>query len=169
MLIYDPSLDPNHYIFRLLRIIDSANGQEIEVDKYRIIDFYLLYPSALTKFRFPDSSIDNIKKISKLMENKYNSINSPNFHFRKIEEFQKSAMWHLASLGFLDKIKLENRILKRMSKPLADELEERIYMAKNNLNEIENFLLSDALELPLIGKNGLKDRSGLLEYKYDAI
>jgi hypothetical protein len=169
MLIYDPSLDPNHYIFRLLRIVSSIEGGEIEVDKYRILDFYLLYPSALAKFRLPESSASNIKKAKKIIENKYNLINSPNFHFRKIEDFQKAAMWHLALLGFLNKEKLETGILKRADKRLAGELEERVSINKSYLDEIESFILSGALELPLLGKNGLKDRSGLMEYKYDTV
>ena len=169
MLIYDPALDPSHYIFRLLKIIHNAIDTEIEIDKYRIVDFYLLFPVALAKFRFPGGAPTEIRRTLKALENRYTGILSPQLHFQKNGMLQIAAISHLSSLGILDNDRLKSRMLKRTKKSLPEEINQKLTKTINNKSEIETFILSVVLQLPLLGDGGLKARSGLLEHKYDVI
>ncbi|MES2400494.1 MAG: ABC-three component system middle component 5 [Pseudomonadota bacterium] len=169
MLIYDPAFDPSHFVFRLLLILSKVANSTIELDKYRIIDFYLIYPIALTNFRAPGTSFKELKRDLKATESKYNAIKNPVPHFMKVEILQRAAINHVTALGFLYKDKLDQQILCRTAKELPEALNERLLSATTNLTSIEEFILGDILDLPLLGSDGLKARSGLIEHKYDAI
>ncbi|HGA8765958.1 TPA: ABC-three component system middle component 5, partial [Salmonella enterica subsp. enterica serovar Virchow] len=47
MLIYHPAYDAYHCLFRMIALIDHVN--EIEVDKARILDFYLIFPALVSE------------------------------------------------------------------------------------------------------------------------
>lgn len=46
MITYNPAFDLYHCIFRMIHIIQRLDDNEcLEVDKIRIWDFYILFPS----------------------------------------------------------------------------------------------------------------------------
>ncbi len=48
MITYNPAFDLYHSIFRMAHIVDRlSDGECFEIDKVRIWDFYLLFPSKL--------------------------------------------------------------------------------------------------------------------------
>lgn len=47
MLIYHPAYDAYHCVFRMLLIAERVSG--IEVEKARILDFYLVFPGMVKK------------------------------------------------------------------------------------------------------------------------
>lgn len=169
MLIYDPALDLSHYVFRLLRFLEAIENIEVEVEKYRIIDFYVLYPTALAKFRSPGNSMTEVKKVLKSIENKYNSIQSPKLHFKKIENLQNAALTYMVSIQILDAVSFKGKIIKRTTKSLPLELMKKIQQSNATNDVVEKYIYEDMFALPLLGSKGLKDRSELLEYKYDAL
>lgn len=57
-LSYHPAFDAFNNIFRFLRIILNENVSSIEVDKLRILDYYLLFPWRAATIRLPQKTLD---------------------------------------------------------------------------------------------------------------
>lgn len=169
MLIYDPALDLNHFVFRLIRIICEVNNTTIEFEKYRIIDFYLLFPAALSTFKMPAESFQSLKKIIETKQNKYSQPIDVNHQFQKIEIFQVAATRYLASINILDSDALEHGVLKKNIALIPEKLIEQLEVAKSVDDFLESFILETLLKISLLGSSGLKARSKLIEYKYDII
>ena len=83
MLIYHPAFDIYHGIFRLLRILSLAPRQKFEIERIRILDFYVLFPSELPRYTFPGRSRPGRKQFK--AENPYQSIADPKRIFFRLE------------------------------------------------------------------------------------
>lgn len=79
MLIYHPAFDAYHCLFRMIAIIDHLNV--VEVDKVRILDFYMIFPALVSKIRMP-TTYNKSKAEAKKYSNEYRDPISPSFrHF----------------------------------------------------------------------------------------
>ena len=89
MLIYHPAYDAYHCLFRMIALINNIDT--IEIEKARILDFYLTFPSLVEKIRMPQNH-SHIKKIAKKYFNDYrNPINSASV-FQDMHQIQISAI-----------------------------------------------------------------------------
>lgn len=118
--------------------------------------------------RLPDvPALKGMKQKVKSEENRYNAIRNPRLHFMKVENLQLATVRHLVSIGILDVDAFEHRMLKRTTTPLAVELDQRLSEAMETAEPISRLLLNIISTVQLLGKDGLKARSKLMEYKYD--
>lgn len=62
MLVYHPAYDAYHCLFRMMAIMENTN--RLEIDKLKILDFYILFPALLSEVKMPREFI-KIKKNSK--------------------------------------------------------------------------------------------------------
>lgn len=168
MLIYDPALDFRHAIFRLLLIIRNSSEDSIELDRYRIIDFYTLYPGMIAAFKMPRNLYTEVKKYSKSKQNKYNTPNNPIFSFSQLHDIQKSAIDYLASIELIGKDYSKSSLLLLKNQQNFPELLGFIDSSRSIDTNYDEVLWDFFMTYPLLGKDGLKARSGLLEYRYDA-
>ena len=117
MLIYHPAYDAYHCIFRMIALIDHVN--EIEVDKARILDFYLIFPSLVEKIRMP-YNYSYIKKIAKKYSNDYRNPISAISTFRDLHQIQMAAIRCLAATGLIEIAVLDKGLIKRTEKEIPD-------------------------------------------------
>ena len=83
-----------------------------------------------------------------------------------MKSFQISALKSIASYGLIDSKLLTKNIVRRTEKEIPKELADKfaeVTIEKANVIR----LMVGFWELPLYGKFGLKDRTGLIEFKYD--
>ena len=166
MLTYHPAFDFYHCIFRMLRLLERLPKTPHELVKLRILDFYLLFPSELKGFEFPRNI--QTKKRNFQKENIYERIEDPKRILMRLEPFQITACKSLCSHGLIDpKVFDEGKIL-RTSLPLPESLLAKI--GESNLTEPEpiGLLTGPFNNIDLYGKSGLKKRSDLFTYRYDA-
>ena len=84
----------------------------------------------------------------------------------RMKSYQLSALKCLASYGLIDSTLLAKNIVRRTNKEIPSELSSKfneLTIEKQNVIK----LIVGFWELPLYGKYGLKDRTGLIEFKYD--
>ena len=166
MLIYHPAFDIYNCVFRMLQLMTYMKQEEIELDRLRIWDFYLTFPNEARNISYP-STLSELKKIFKTKEaNPYEDLIDPRRIIERMKSFQLSALKCIASYGLIDSKLLSKNIVRRTDKTIPTELTERF----NDLTlEKENIikLIVGFWELPLYGKLGLKDRTGLIEFRYD--
>jgi hypothetical protein len=166
MLFYHPAFDIYHSIFRMLRILDSSPQNVFEIERLRIFDFYLLFPSELYKFKFPISLVKQKRQFKG--ENPYQQINDPKRIFFRLEPYQLCALKSLAAHQFIDgNLFFTDGKIRRTETALPNGLNEAVKVANTNSNAIVEFLTGPLLKIDLYGESGLKGRSDLFEYRYD--
>ncbi|PNL51044.1 hypothetical protein CEP63_018305 [Proteus mirabilis] len=164
MLIYHPAYDAYHCLFRMIVLIDHVN--EIEVDKARILDFYFIFPALLAEIRMPHN-YRNIKKEAKKYSNDYrNPINGVST-FRDMHEIQMAAIRCLAATGLIELKSLEKGMIERTNKSIPDGLLLSMRDFLNTNKEVNLFIINTLSQFHLTGKDGLKDRTNLMEFRYD--
>ncbi|MDN4622701.1 ABC-three component system middle component 5 [Pantoea agglomerans] len=164
MLIYHPAYDAYHCIFRMIALIDHVN--EIEVDKARILDFYLIFPALVSEIRMPQN-FSTIKKEAKKYSNEYHNPINTTSTFRDMHEIQIAAIRCLAATGLIEVKSLEKDFIKRTDKSIPDGLLLSMRDFLKSKDEVYNFIIVKLSQFHLTGKDGLKDRTNLMEFRYD--
>lgn len=168
-IAYHPAFDAGHATFRYLRLRRGLGISQIEFDKLRILDFYVLFPHRAIAIRLMQQDL-SLRSLAKQTESSagYSALPSDTVLFGRMEPAQIAAAQTMATSGALDEDALSLGIVKFQDFPTPAELEMRVVAANT-----ENF---QALEIakvlfgyPLLGAGGLKDRTGLLEHRYDKV
>lgn len=165
MLIYHPAFDAYHCAFRMLTI--TSQHHLLEFSKLRILDFYLCFPSEIASVELPQNLV-GIKKFAKLEKNPYRGPVSRYRTFREMESIQSATSRLLALTGIFSPTALEAGNVIRTGQTLPVELQQAVMSSTKDKNEVVNFIFSKFAEIPLHGIGGLKQRTGLMEYRYDA-
>ncbi len=167
MLMYHPVLDTNHCIYRMLLIFEQIESQEIDVDMYRIIDYYLLFPSALKKLKHLPRNLTKYNKVINKIPLPYEAMQNEKRVMHELEKIQKVAMRYLVAKKYLDMGLYRNSHLKRTKIEIPEKLA-KLLLSDNIVDEVWfKLVITELPRITLGGSSGLKKRSGLLEYKYD--
>lgn len=157
----------------MLKLLIHFKGENnIELDRLRIWDYYLLYPNKMKSIHFSSEEKDikaYIKRFITKSDNPYENVLNDRKMFEKIKPYQMSAINSLASYGIINKDYLiENRI-STVNKDffITSDLNFKKKLSIQEENTIK-LLTSHYYQVSLFGKNGLKNKTGLLESKYDA-
>lgn len=164
MLIYHPAFDAYHCIFRMLAVSESVN--QVEIEKARILDFYLLFPSAVALIRLP-TSIKDARRLARAMANPYHDPINPTSMFRDMRYVQEAALKCIAASGLIDRDLFEAGFVKRTAQQIPHNLLRSAQEFLTNREPVASVVLNDLADLPLRGENGLKHRTQMMEYKYD--
>lgn len=166
MLIYHPAFDIYNCVFRMLQLLTHMKQEEVEVDRLRIWDFYLTFPNEARHISYP-ITLSDLKAIFKKKEpNPYEDLIDSKRILERMKSFQLSALKCIASYGLVDSMLLAKNIVRRTDKEIPKEISDKFFdltIEKSNVIK----LIVGFWELPLYGKLGLKDRTGLIEFKYD--
>jgi hypothetical protein len=168
---YQPAFDPFHAIYRLLRLrpVISASGP-LRRDHVRLLDFYLTFPFRIDAIRLLPKH-RRYKNLASLYANAKPYGDQPDdvMLFGRMEPIQTVALETLASNHILDEAELRADMVTPTDADIPKELSQRITIANTNDDVLIEFLKALASEYELSGQNGLKSRTGLLEYRYDAL
>lgn len=167
MLIYNQAYDLYHTIFRLLQITEKTNDN-LEIDKLRILDFYLAFPSELMYLK-AFRGFKKYEKYIKAESNKYERVIDRKRLFFKMEFIQISAMKALISYGIFDANEFKNGKIKRTELTLSDEILERLNEANEENMNLITLITGPLASMDLFGHLGLKVRTNLIDFKYDAV
>lgn len=172
MILYNSAFDLYHTIFRMLHLLDKVKGDNIiEVERLRIWDFYLLFPSEIFEIK-PLRHEKDLKKLLKQFKikknNPYQKISDERMILDKIKPYQLSALHCLASYNIISKEDLLVERIKVISKDLLKDYIKNIGDLSYREKNIISIVSSQFYDIRLSGNRGLKERSNLLESKYDA-
>lgn len=164
MLIYHPAYDAYHCVFRMLLIFNSI--KEIEIEKARLLDFYLMFPSAISKIRLP-ANLKEARRAAKNLSNVYHDPINAASTFRDMGEIQQAALKCIAASGLIDMENLAKGLVKRTAQELPVEIQKKISEYMEKRQPITEIILSGLAKIPLRGDDGLKHRTELMEHRYD--
>jgi hypothetical protein len=166
MLIYHPAFDAYHCVYRMTMLTQKV--KELEYSKLRILDFYLCFPAEIAKIELP-RDLQKIRGAAKVATNKFRGPVSSLRTFHDLEQIQNSATRLLAASDVFDSKKLEEGIISRTSRALPTVFSKTTSDPSNQASTLIDFVLTQLSALPLQGNGGLKQRSGLMEYRYDPV
>lgn len=166
MLIYHPAFDASHCLYRLTALL-SRLSSAVSWEQLRVLDFYYLFPGQLKRISPWPAEIKEYKARVKRLPDQYEDISSPSRILFDLMEFQRAAMVELVAKGVVNRGSFdEGRIIADVSAIPLGFLD---ILAKDEFLDSDAFsVIVEALpSIDFNGFNGLKRRSGLLEYVYD--
>lgn len=167
MLIYHPVFDLNHSLFRVLMILEVSEIEEINLDLFRIIDFYTLFPHLIKEIKPFPVELKKYKSYVKDIPSAYERLGNMKRVMFELESFQTTALQNLLAKGFIDIEAFKLRIIRRSKASLPPAIVTEL--TNNDIAKSEWFkmLVNEFPQVKVKGKNGLKSRSGLMEFRYD--
>lgn len=165
MLVYHPAYDVNHGMFRMLRLLEVNPEHALPWDTFRILDIYYLFPHLLQDARLPRNLAAQKRQFAE-QGSRYTRVPEPKIFIQHMAGLHESVAASLASKGFLDAQALRHDLLHRTNEPLPEAIRDA-FAASQADQPLARLLAVDLAAIPLSGRNGLKDRTGLLEHYYD--
>lgn len=169
MLIYHPVFDANHCVFRTLLLLEEQNYCEIDIELFRLMDFYVLFPSLLKSIKPFPNQLRKYKKTIQLIKEPYEDIKNPNRIFLELRRIQSIAFHHLLSKQLIDMKSFDIGKIKRTKNDLPDSLLVSMEQVEYKKTEWFTLISSELKKIEFYGVNGLKKRTGLMEYRYDEV
>lgn len=172
MIVYNQAYDLYHTIFRFLQFLNRfEKGELIEIEKLRIWDFYLLFPSKIHSIRLKQNESD-IRKLKKRFvkdsKNPYEIITENRKVFEKLKPYQLAALNCIASYGIIDKSLLNQHRISILNKDILTEFVKKYDELSDKEMNVISLMTSHFNQMSLFGVDGLKNRTKLMESKYDA-
>jgi hypothetical protein len=172
MRMYNQAFDLYHTIFRIFQFLNRFNSDDlIEVDRLRIWDFYLLFPNKIheVKLKKEEGDIRKLRNnyISK-KDNPYEAVYENRKVFEKIKPYQRAALNCIASYGIINKEMLQQNRIVIINKDVLNKYISELGELSPKEKNIISLLTSHFYLMSLYGTDGLKDRTNLMESKYDA-
>ena len=145
-----------------------AEHGPLHFDQIRILDFFILFPFRIGRMRFKSEH----RRFRRLAEEyigrkPYGELPDDRLLFERMEAFQVAALQSLRSRGYLNSPENSSSVSAAAPPPTA--LAKRIEFENNRDQSLLEALSALASKYELMGRDGLKDRSDLLDYRYDAV
>lgn len=167
MLLYHPVDDSNHCSYRLIRLLYSSGDLSMPLTSLLICDFYTLFPGQLKRIDGWPRKRSAAYKLVQAIPEEYEEMLNPKRVFFQLNNIQTAAMSHLEAKGIIEhdvstaapiKLKIEALPAEFMVKLESDPIRAEAWFS---------LISRDLSRLPVAGKNGLKSKTGLMEFVYD--
>lgn len=172
MITYNKAYDLYHTIFRLIQLLDRFEKDTVlEIERVRIWDFYLLFPNKVRDIRLKQKEGD-VRKLRnqfiKDSKNPYEIVPVERRIFDKLKPYHLSALNCIASYGIIDKASLNQQCIRIINKNILDDFVEELDNVSFKERNVISLMTTHFNQMSLFGKDGLKNRTNLIESKYDA-
>jgi hypothetical protein len=167
VLAYHPALDPYHGALRILQLLVLHEG-EYELDALRILDFFHVFPEDIRSIRLPRDATSWRAQISAAL-NPYWFEGDRLLTFAQMKEIQNSALSLLSAKGLLDPERLRKGRAKLVPERVPERLDDLLRQKNTASAPLVTFLVTVLGEIPVRGRDGLKDRTKLMEFRYDSV
>ncbi len=168
--MYNQAFDLYHSIYRMIHILNNFEvDQSIEIDRLRIWDYFILFPNKVHKIRL-GNNFHEIKKARKVITNKdnpYNTVDDGRKFLERLRPYQMGAISYLSSIGMIEVENHNAHLVKIKNLDKISLVIEKIGRLSQDEEKTLHFLNQYFKSFELNGPNGLKDRTGLLIFKYD--
>jgi hypothetical protein len=163
MLVYHPAFDIYHGVFRALLLLESAAGRAMPFDTLRIIDLYFVFPYLLAEFDFPRGAGRRGRQLAGV-PSRFNTLPTPRIFVAQMQGLHTLVAVALAGRELIVADALKNGNVVRTGAVVPQQL---LSQARPEDIELAAYLGTTIATIPLLGKDGLKARSKLMEFRYD--
>lgn len=164
MIIYHPAHDVNHCSYRILNILHATMDNNLTCDMLKIISFYYVYPHLLKKMESLPRPLNYKSKIIREINDTFELTPSPRSLFFEMNPTHEAAIFSLHRRSIIN---IVNNIVTLEKQNLPNELINEFRSDSFTNGDVFKTLTECLPKVKLDGDNGLKAKSGLMEYKYD--
>ena len=154
-------------MFRFITIADLLELESFEFSRLRIYDFLFLFPHFIKDVSFPRAKgVSALKKSAEKIAPAYERLPDRKRLFSEMGDYHIQAIQILEAKGIFKEVDGIISISESFqSSSIKALLQDNQYIN----NEFYKILLKTLNNVELSGENGLKQRTGLMEYRYDAV
>ncbi|WP_146612675.1 ABC-three component system middle component 5 [Paracoccus sediminilitoris] len=163
MLVYHPAFDIYHGFFRAVLLLENTPTKSMPADTLRIVDLYFMFPYLLHHLDFPRGAGSKGRKLAG-DRSKFNTLPSPKLFLEQTKGLHMLVVAGLEGHGFISSEALKVAVVQRTEKSVPLEI---IKSATAKDIELASYLGNSIATIPIFGKRGLKERSKLMEFRYD--
>lgn len=167
MLIYHPAQDANHCVFRTLMLLEHTVHEDVALELYRLLDFYILFPHLLKLISPLPTELRGYKRFLSNIPEPFESMRNTKRIMHDLESLQSVALHNLLARQIIDIASFKIKRLKRTPTPLPSVLNAAIQSSDMAQNEWFRMVVNEFPMLNFGGEKGLKKRTGLMEFRYD--
>lgn len=161
-------LDPYHCSLRMLSLLTDSAVEHIDWDRLRLLDFLVAFPHTLKSMRVP-AELRTWKRSLREISDPYEQLPNLTRLFFQVGEIQAAAIHLLIAGELVDQDSLESD--KIVIVEPNGEKRKKLLSATEKLNyrteDWYKFIVKYLISYPLNGRGGLKERTGLMEYRHD--
>ncbi len=167
-LVYHPAFDPYGSVLRIHRYL-LMRGKAAYKEQIRLFDFLILFPEIMANRRMSNELRSQWRRLDFSKRFDYEIRPDPSGLFERMEPIFEAAFQTLAARDILISEDKSSNVwslnIERVPQKVAEIAKRR------NEEEADLIQFLSALDgaFPFFGPNGLKDRSGLLEFRYDTV
>lgn len=166
MILYHPYKDANHCAYRIISLMWGLK-QEVLRNFINIADFYYLFPSELKKIKkWPRKNSKNYKLVQSI-EGSHEVVSNSRIVFHEMKEVRNNTFLNLISRGVICEVTPGSHTYNLERSLIPESLVETLENDEYRKTDIYKLIIEGLSLIPLNGPNGLKDRTDLLEYRYD--
>ena len=148
----------------MISILLSVN-KPININQLHILDFYYLFPDKMKEMhKFPRANTKKHKCIQNIPDS-YELIENSRRVFFEIMDIRHNAIINLLSKNIISNLGSDEFVLNTVAIP--EELMSFLNVDSFRKTDIFEILTKDLVKIKVNGENGLKFKSGLMEYRYD--
>jgi hypothetical protein len=140
---------------------------EISLERLRVIDFYHVFPHLLASIAPWPNDIKTYKTYTKNIPPSFESIPDKRRLFYELSEIHKQSISTLVSKGIIDKESAKSGLATLIKNNIPEKILTTIENDEYNKSKIFEVLTKGLTVTSWTGRNGFKDRSGLMEFIYD--
>ena len=166
MILYHPAKDVNHCIFRMLSILIYLD-RGLTVEQLRLLDFYYVFPHLLKEIKPWPSEIKEYKKFIAKTPEPFEKISNKKRLFFEMTEIQKKSISIIQAKGLIKNEEFRAGIIVIDHEEIPTELDDLIKTDPFKKTDIFKTIVIGLPKSTWGGKQGIKSRTGLLEFKYD--
>ncbi|WP_174868637.1 ABC-three component system middle component 5 [Pectobacterium polaris] len=163
MIIYHPFKDANHCLYRIISLLYN-NKSSISEEQISFMDFYYLFPSQLKNITgWPRANSKLAIGIGNIGDS-YENIENPRRVFFELNTIRKNTLAHLFSKKI---ISLNENNLHLHEDMIPKELLNKLQSDSFRKGFEYSVIAKEIPKIKFKGKNGLKAKTNLMEYRYD--
>lgn len=166
MLTYHPMHDHSHCAFRILCLAQDISLDVVSWELLQLLDFYLLFPHELKNITLP-RNLFKFKAVLKEIPEPYENLTNAKRLFFSLGEIQKNTRNFLSSKGIFVQEAYQNGIIQLRPEVVPRNISALIQTASFKKEFWYDFITKELPNLGFEGAEGLKKRSGLMEFRYD--
>ncbi|WP_330926174.1 ABC-three component system middle component 5 [Candidatus Sororendozoicomonas aggregata] len=167
MIIYHPKDDLYHCMFRFITVASLQNLDEFDFTRLRIYDFFFLFPHLAKDIEFPRAKgAAKVKKIAERMQEPYENLPDKKRIFSEMGDYHIQALQILLAKDIFKEVDGKLSISKAFNSLSVSKLLEG---SSNKNDGFFHDLINILNQVEIAGQSGLKKRTGLMEYRYDAV
>ena len=167
MLLCHPVDDSNHCCYRLIRLLNAFKEQSVPMTTLMICDFYSLFPGQLKYINgWPRLNSASWEKLH-AMPDEYEEMLNPKRVFFQLNNVQTAAISHLHAKRLIELSSTSESLVTLLRDSMPLKLCETLENDVSCSTDWFSLITTDLCKIGIFGKNGLKRKTGLMEFLYD--